>query len=240
VRKRSLGTLSIARVITFLAILLILLNSSAFVTAIPVQPEGSLVNFQGVKIVKNGEVSIYSSLSLVIARCNQTIAVNRDNELECQLLLLYMKYDPEKNELRSKFIVLDRGDILNPSKIVLKQLGKEQILSEITLYGMSGEPFNEVELNRAAENMGLEEVLAKIVKPYSTKLLKELKEEIEHAKTSATTAVILTTTKTVTSTPQGITITLPKPEILFSFAMAFLLLAMFLSILLALLAVKSM
>jgi len=239
VRNRSLEILSVARVITFLAILLILLNSPAFVTAIPVQPEGGLVNFQGAKIVKNGEVSTYSSLSLVIARCNQTIVVNRDNKLECQLLLLYMKYDPERNELRSKFIVLDKGDILNPSKIVLKQSGKEQTFSEITLYGMSGEPFNEVELNRAAENMGLEEVLAKIVKPYSTELLKELKEEFEHAKTSAS-AVILTTTKTVTSTPQGITITLPKPEILFSFAMAFLLLAMFLSILLALLAAKSM
>jgi len=228
------------QVIIFLAILLALLNPSAFVAAIPAQPKGSLVNFQGIKIVKNGQASAYSSLSLVIARCNQTIAVNRDNKLECQLLLLYIKYDPEKNELRSKFIVLDKGDILKPSKIVIKQSGREQTSSEIMLYGVSGEPFNEVELNRAAENMGLEEVLAKIVKPYSTELLKELKEEIEHVKTSAATAVILTTTKTVTSTPQGITITLPKPEILFSFAMAFLLLAMFLSILLALLAVKSM
>ena len=227
------------QVIIFLAILLALLNPSAFVAAIPAQPKGSLVNFQGIKIVKNGQASAYSSLSLVIARCNQTIAVNRDNKLECQLLLLYIKYDPEKNELRSKFIVLDKGDILKPSRIVIKQSGREQTSSEIMLYGVSGEPFNEVELNRAAENMGLEEVLAKIVKPYSTELLKELKEEFEHAKTSAS-AVILTTTKTVTSTPQGITITLPKPEILFSFAMAFLLLAMFLSILLALLAAKSM
>jgi len=238
VKKLGLRARRCSRNLLPLAISLILLASLSIALAAYMQPKGSLVEFHGIKVVKGGQTSTYDSLSLVISRCNQTISARHDNKLECQILLLHLEYDSQKNKFHVAFIVLDKGDIINPSEIVIRQSGKEQQTSEITLYGVPGESFNENELNKAIENSGLANVLSKIVKPYSEKLLGELEKKMEQMRESKTEATA-TVTRTVTTSHPGITITLPHPEILFSFAMAFLLLAMFLSILLAILAAKS-
>jgi len=211
--------------------------------------ELKLITFYDVKVIKAGNITTYDSLSLIASRCSapnceQTIKSGVLNRLKFQILLLYVFYDREENIIRSRFLVLNPGDGIIPSKIGVtypERGWKEEIVSEITIHAKPGEFFDEEELNSLpTRRVSPAELLAEMMDVYFSYQLSKFREEKRQLESLMTIRTETTTrTKTITKT-STLTITtnflevnpFPDPETMFMIAAGLMILAVILALLL--------
>jgi len=240
-----------------LLVLLILCLIAGLGSALSANSQNSeelkLITFYDVKIIKAGNTSTYDSLSLIASRCNasdcyQTIRSGVLNKLKFQILLLYVFYDREENVIRSRFLVLNPGDYIAPSKIEVtypERSWEKETVSEIIIQGKPGEPFNEEELNNLpTRRVSPAELAAEMMDVYFSYQLSKFREEKRQLE-SLMTIRTETTTKTITKI-STLTITtnflevnpFPDPETMFMISAGLMILAVILALLLIVIALK--
>ena len=242
-----------------LSVLLILCLIAGLGSALSTNSQNSeelkLITFYDVKIIKAGNTSTYDSLSLIASRCNasncyQTIRSGVLNRLKFQILLLYVFYDHEENVIRSRFLVLNPGDYIAPSKIEVtypERSWEKETVSEIMIQGKPGEPFNEEELNNLpTRRVSPAELAAEMMDVYFSYQLSKFREEKRQLESLMTIRTETTTrTKTITKL-STLTITtnflevnpFPDPETMFMISAGLMILAVILALLLIVIALK--